>query len=82
MLVLTVATSRQFEIYLKDGAHIKLEVADHRLQDFYDGIRAHTPYAHFGYSEEIAKIYRKERPQFIDRLKGLGYYATINDYDL
>lgn len=82
MLVFTVVSSRQFEIYLKNGVHMKFEVTERRISDFYDGIKEHAPHAHFGYSKEVKKLYNKERALFLDRAKKLGHYNSINDFTL
>lgn len=78
----TYSKSFQFEIYLSDGTHVKIDCPESHKRIFYRMIGEHTPHAHVGYSKDVAKIYRKHRKRFIQRLNEKGLYNTVEDYNL
>jgi hypothetical protein len=80
--VITVAKTYKYELFLKDGTHAIIDTSYKRIAGFYKGIRKHAPHAHFGYSNEIRKLYRKDRVNFLKNAKVQGIYTSINDYDL
>lgn len=81
-LVVTYAKSYQFELYLKDGTHLKIDCPEHRRKVFYNGIKKYAPHAHLGYSREVNKVYRRNRATFLETLKQKGLYRSVNDYNL
>lgn len=80
--VITVAETYQFQVYLKDGNYVRVECPKHQKKTFYNGIRKYAPHAHLGYSQEVKKIYRKNKKEFLNLLNQKGLLRTINDYNL
>ena len=81
-LVLTVNTSYKYELFLENGSKLILETAKERIPEFYKGIRIHAPHAHFGYSREIKKLYKKDKKNFLKNAKEKGLFRSISDYSL
>ncbi len=78
--VITVAKTYKYELYLKDGTHAIIDTSYKRIEGFYKGIRAYAPHVHFGYSNDIRKLYRKDKTNFLENAKSNGWYRSINDY--
>jgi hypothetical protein len=80
--VITVAKSYKYELYLTDGTHAIIETSHKRIKGFYKGIRTYAPHAHFGYSPEIRKLYRKDKKNFLANAADANLLRTISDYKL
>jgi DNA polymerase elongation subunit (family B) len=80
--VATVAESAQFDLYDSGGNEVKIDTSLMKkgliIREFMDRL----PHIHYGYSKEVAKIYRKHPDNFIEELKKRDLYFPIREYEL
>ncbi len=82
LLVITFSKSYQYELFLKDGTHVKVDCPESRKKTFYRMLIKHAPHAHLGYSKDVERVYKRHRDRFLARLNEKGLYRTVNDFNI
>ncbi len=79
--VLTVAETPRFELLDNKKNTLKFDVPIAKRGETMQQFKEQLPRAHYGYSKEIEKIFRKRPELFIDELQKNGWYFPVSQYE-
>lgn len=80
--VLTIAETPRFELYDNQNNRVKFDLPTTKRGLVLKELMEKIPNAHFGYSKEVEKAYRKHRKEFIAALEKDGNYFPLKNYQL
>ncbi len=77
--VVTLFKEKQFQFLTKEKLKIRMKCdTEDEQKIFVEGVRHYLPHAQFGYSSEIASIYRDNPLTFLDTLMSKEIYTPID----
>lgn len=78
--VFTYSKSYKYEVLLKNGLKMTLMCPEEKKELFKKMIAQYAPHAHFGYSKEVEKLYRKDKENFLRNLTKKDLFHGASEF--
>jgi hypothetical protein len=82
-LVITLFTTRQYQLLTKDNQKIIMNCdSDHEQKIFVGGVKHYLPHAHVGYSLQMVNAYEADPAKFIATVQRKNIYTPIDTFEI